>query len=337
MTTGTNASPCNQLVFGAGLTGGFLLGALMHNGATVKAVGRSITRDKWSEGITLSDFNDNLVELSPPTFAQTGDAPADLVWLTVKCTATADVADDLRAYVGPTTTIVCCQNGFGSDAAIRAAFPDNPVSTAIVGFNVAEISDSHLRRATEGDFVIDAALAAQYGLNFGSKLMPLHISHDILASRWAKLQLNLANAVNALADVPVKTMLESRLYRQVIAHVMRELLAVTDAQNIKLPKVAAIPGKWMPFLMTLPDQLFQLIAQSMLAIDPTARTSMWWDLKNNRKTEIDYLNGAVIQAGQELGIPTPANQALVNLVKEVEAGRVNRGWSAKEFKTLILG
>ena len=48
--------------------------------------------------------------------------------------------------------------------------------------------------------------------------------------------------------------------------------------------------------------IFLRIAQKMLAIDPTVRTSMWWDLGGGKLTEIDYLNGAVVDEGKKLGI-----------------------------------
>lgn len=336
MSLNRDSASVKHLVFGTGLTGGFLLGALLHKKADVHAVGRKNIAQNWSQGLSISDYLGHTALVPAPRFITKPSESYDIIWLTVKCTATANVIDELRPFVGPSTVIVCCQNGFGSDAPIKAAFAQNPVQTAIVGFNVAEVSPAHLSRATEGDFVIAEDLAKQFNLNFGSELLPLHLSPNMLASRWAKLQLNLANAVNALADVPVKAMLENRSYRLVIAQIMREFLNVAKAKNIDLPKVAAVPGSWMPALMSLPNWLYLRIAQSTLAIDPSARTSMWWDLKNNRATEIDYLNGAVIEAGRVNGVATTANEALVALVKAVETGQAERNWQPDEFKELIL-
>ena len=328
--------PVQHLVFGTGLTGGFLLGALMHSKVSVVAVGRESVQDQWQQGLTLTDYDEHAAKVPAPQFVDTAFGPVDILWLTVKCTATANIIESLKPFVGPHTVIVCCQNGFGSDQPLKDAFPDNALHHAIVGFNVAQIENGHLRRATEGDFVIDAELAQRFELDFGTCFMPLLISEDMLAARWAKLQLNLANAVNALANVPVKTMLEQRPYRRVIAAIMSELLRVTKRLDITLPKVSAIPGRWLPVLMRLPDPVYQLIAQSTLAIDPSARTSMWWDLHHEKTTEIDYLNGAVIQAGVELGIETPANSALRALIKQVESGAIERNWSALEFEQRVL-
>ena len=70
--------------------------------------------------------------------------------------------------------------------------------------------------------------------------------------------------------------------------------------------------------MRLPDFIYKSITSKVLAIDPTVRTSMWWDLSQGKKTEIDHLNGAVVQASKKLNIPCPANQAIIALVKETE-------------------
>ena len=48
------------------------------------------------------------------------------------------------------------------------------------------------------------------------------------------------------------------------------------------------------------------------------RSSMCVDLLNKRRTEIDFINGAVIRLGRTYGIPTPVNKALVAVVKGLE-------------------
>ena len=54
--------------------------------------------------------------------------------------------------------------------------------------------------------------------------------------------------------------------------------------------------------------------------NPNARPSMGQDMMKGRRTEIDFMNGLVVQKGQEVGIPTPANEALIAAVKKVERG-----------------
>jgi len=59
----------------------------------------------------------------------------------------------------------------------------------------------------------------------------------------------------------------------------------------------------------------------MLRIDPEARSSMWEDLQAGRRTEIDYLNGAVVTLARASGRPAPANERIVELIRRAENGR----------------
>ena len=76
----------------------------------------------------------------------------------------------------------------------------------------------------------------------------------------------------------------------------------------------------LPTLLRLPDALFTRVAATMLRIDPQARSSMWEDLQAGRRTEVDYLNGAVVTLARSLGLTAPANERLVALVRAAEAG-----------------
>jgi len=61
----------------------------------------------------------------------------------------------------------------------------------------------------------------------------------------------------------------------------------------------------VPIVLRLPTPLFSRIAAQMLIIDPTARTSMAYDLMQGRGTEIDSLQGGIIDLGKVHGVATP--------------------------------
>ena len=71
----------------------------------------------------------------------------------------------------------------------------------------------------------------------------------------------------------------------------------------------------------------------MMDIDPTVRTSMWWDLNNQRLSEVDNLNGAVVSEGKKLGIDCPVNQKIVESIHAVESnfGALLQPFSADQF------
>ncbi len=59
------------------------------------------------------------------------------------------------------------------------------------------------------------------------------------------------------------------------------------------------------------DFLFRILASGMLKIDENARSSMWEDLQAGRRSEVDYLNGAICRLGAKLKMPTPVNDKMM--------------------------
>lgn len=317
-----------HLIFGAGLIGGFMAGSFASTGANVTVLGRERFRQRFEGGLVVTDYQDHHAEQGNISFiADTFVGNADqavptfeFVWLTVKCTAVESALADVAKFVGKNTVLISCQNGIGSAEKLTKAFPDNTVLTGIMQPNVAIMGDAHLHRGTEGFLYVQSSSHDEVIDALDTGLLPTKVIKDIRAFAWAKLQLNIANAINALADVPVKEMLESKPYRQCIARCMKELLDVCAAQGVDLPKIAAVPGWMIPKILSTPDFLFSILGRKMMDIDPTVRASMWHDLNHGQLTEVDYLNGAVAAAGKGLGVATPINDLIVELIHKVETG-----------------
>lgn len=326
-----------HLIFGTGLIGTYLGASLIEDGHDTTFLSRDHQRKVLESGLTATDLEGNKASLPAPKFIDsTSEQPFDVIWLAVKCTAVEKSLDQVGQYLGKDSIVVCCQNGFGSDTHVRNAFPDTQVINAVVGYNVAQEQDNHYHRSTDGSLVVESRAKLNDTIaSINSPLFPSHVSHDIEADRWAKLQLNLANPVNALADIPTKTMAEDADFRKVIVALMRELLAVTDELELNLPKLTALPAKLLPKVMSLPNWIYLVLAQKTLAIDPTARVSMWWDLSQGKQSEINYLNLAIVERGKELGIACPLNQRIVELIHEVEQNQREIGVTGKELQSLL--
>lgn len=314
-----------HLIFGAGLIGGFMAGCFAARGLPVTVVGRESTRGRFDSDLVLTDYQGHRAVVSGINFIASDELPEqeyDFIWLTVKCTGLEQALVDVAPFVSSNTLILCCQNGLGSDARVKEAFPTNDVRQVIMTSNVAQPSDSHLHRGSQGDLLVEAHEFAD-GSNLAqlvsSELLVAQHIHDMESYSWAKLQLNLGNAVNALANVPVKEMLESRSLRKIIALSMQELLHVAQAKGLSLPKLAAVPMRMVPKVLNTPNFLFSILGSKMMDIDPTVRTSMWWDLNNRRLSEVDNLNGAVVLEGEMLGIDCPVNRKIVATIHAVES------------------
>jgi 2-dehydropantoate 2-reductase len=71
--------------------------------------------------------------------------------------------------------------------------------------------------------------------------------------------------------------------------------------------------------LRLPDALFALVLAPAMKIDPQARSSMSDDLERGRRTEIDFLQGAVIEIADRRGLKVPLSRRIAGLIKDAEA------------------
>ncbi len=173
-------------------------------------------------------------------------------------------------------------------------------------------------RATSGDIVIerdDAGTADQLSVQ-GLNMRP---SANIAGVQWGKLLVNLNNALNALADLPLRQQLSQRDWRALFADQMAEGLAAIRAEGIRPVSSTPIPVGWMPHLLRLPDAVFGALLGRTMKIDPEARSSMWEDLCRGRRTEIDYLQGVITGIADRHGLQVPLSRRIVALIKSAEA------------------
>jgi 2-dehydropantoate 2-reductase len=276
-------------------------------------------------GLTLTDLNGRRHQLTPDQLPYATDpaalATADLILVTVKSADTPAAAQAIRAHARATATVLSLQNGIGNADTLRLALPGWTVLAGMVPFNVVQLPEGRLHRGTEGEMAVQASPAlAPWHATFQAAHVPLLEHTDFASVQWGKLLLNLNNPVNALSGLPLKTELSQRAYRRCLALLIDEARGVLRAAGIRPAKVARVGPNLLPTLLRLPDALFTRVAAAMLRIDPQARSSMWEDLQAGRRTEVDYLNGAVVALAQSLGQQAPANERLVALVRAAEAG-----------------
>lgn len=311
-------------ILGAGSIGLYVGASLCLAGADVVFIGRARLKQQIAEyGITLTDLHQRQQQLSAAQI-QFSEHPgalanADLILVCVKSQASASAAQDIAQHARPDALIISLQNGIGNADVLRQALPRHAILGGMVPFNVVQLAKGRLHRGTFGELAVQASpqLAPWHTL-FAKAHLPLQENHDFTALQWGKLLLNLNNAINALAGIPLKAEFSERSYRLCLALLMQEALAILRQAGIHPTKIAAAPPALLPFILRLPTPLFKLIAASMLKIDPQARSSMWEDLQAKRMTEIDYLNGAVVQLAQKHGMDAPANRNMVRLIKAAE-------------------
>jgi 2-dehydropantoate 2-reductase len=287
-------------------------------------------------GLLLTDFDGSEKRLGAGQLALSED-PAifhsvGIVLVTVKSADTADVADQIAQHAPQDAVIVSLQNGVGNVAVLRERLAGRCVLAGMVPFNVIAMGEGRFHRSTSGNIHVGedqdntAAALSVPGLT-------VRASPDITGVQWGKLIINLNNALSALSDLPLAAQLASRDWRRLFADQMAEGLAAMKAAGITPVSATPIPPSWTPTMLRLPDMIFNAILGRTMKIDPEARSSMWQDLKQSRKTEIDYLQGAVIALAEQNNIAVPLMRRIVALIKEAEvAGNGPPGLTPQQIR-----
>jgi 2-dehydropantoate 2-reductase len=341
----TPAPPMNApriAIFGAGSIGAYVGGALIAAGAEVILIGRARMRERIAlHGMTVSDMDGRNTRLPADRVRYSEDpaavAGAALVLVAVKSADTESAAQSLALHAAPDALIVSLQNGIGNADVLRRALPGRAVLAGMVPFNVVQLPECRFHRGTEGSLMVAASPALAPWLPvFEAAGLPLLQRSDFVAVQWGKLLLNLNNPVNALSGIPLKAQLSDRDYRRCLALLQDEALQALKASGIVPAQVGKVPLSRMPRLMRLPNWLFTRVAAAALRISPEARSSMWEDLEAGRRTEIDYLNGAVVALAERAGLDAPANRRIVALMHAAERGD-GGGMGGRELLAALRG
>ena len=314
-----SASIC---VAGAGSIGCFVGGMLRAGGHRVSLLARPRIVDEVDQhGLRITSFEGLEHRLTSAEITLSGDpvilGDADIILVTVKSDDTAEVAQLIAQHAAKTATIVSLQNGTGNVAVLRNALPDHDVLAGMVPFNVVSMGEGHFHRATSGDILLEKD-DSETAKKLSQPELGFRTVDDITGVQWGKLLVNLNNALVALSDLPLREHLSQRSWRVLFADQWREALQVIRAEGIDPVSTTPLPASFTPCILKLPDFLFQRIAPSMVKIDPKARSSMWEDLQRVRRTEIDHLQGLIVELAQRHGLSAPLSKRIVSLIRAAE-------------------
>jgi 2-dehydropantoate 2-reductase len=238
--------------------------------------------------------------------------------VTVKSADTAEIADIIAKHAPEDAVIVSLQNGVGNVSVLRQRLPGRRVLAAMVPFNVVAPGEGRFHRATSGDIMVEQDDADTAGWLSVSGLK-MRATGNIAGVQWGKLLVNLNNALNALSGLPLRRQLADRRWRRLFADQVAEGLAAIRAEGIAPVSPTPVPSGWTPSLLRLPDPIFQMLLGRTMKIDPEARSSMSEDLQRGRRTEIDYLQGVVVELAERHGLEVPLSRRIVALIKSAEA------------------
>jgi 2-dehydropantoate 2-reductase len=305
----------NIAIIGPGAVGILFGTMLIKSGQSVSFLDRNKQRIEFiaKNGITLESkdkiFNnkvkitDNVVDLGN----------IDLFIICVKSYDTKEAAKTIKSAISDKALVLTLQNGVGNIEIISEILGEEKVVGGVTSQGANVISYGRVRHAGFGDTAIgriDGKITV-YLRDIKEVLdkaeFKTRISKDIRSLIWSKLIINVGiNALTAITRLKNGQLLDCDGTRSILRKAVSEAVKIVKRKRIKLIYDDAI------------EQAEAVCEATSLNI-----SSMLQDVLRRKKTEIDFINGAIVRQGQSLGIPTPFNSTLVDLVKSIESSYGN--------------
>jgi 2-dehydropantoate 2-reductase len=299
---------------GSGGLGGYFGALLARGGQDVSFIARgSHLEAMQSGGLRIEGGPDSFhLEHVHATDDPNDVGSVDLVMVCVKLWDTESALRQLRPLVGPETALVSFQNGVLKDSYLRAAYDDSHVvgGVAYIATTVSQpgviTRTGPLQRLIVGEF--DGRASARVDAFHSACVaggINAEVSSDIRRAIWEKFVFLIGlSATTATMRVPIGPIRENPQSRAFLLDVMREVVAVGRAHGVPLPEDYA-------------DQRLEFAD----GVSPDMTSSMYHDLERGNRLEVRWLSGGVVELGQQVGVETPLNRAVSDILSVHANGR----------------
>lgn len=294
------------------------------SGAMGSTIGYHIEKNTDSQVILLDYWQDHIDKINENGLMVSGKVEdkikmkamrpeeakeeADLIVVMTKSMALEAMMEAIKGIIGDKTQILCLLNGMGHEkilekfvdkkqinmgVTIWAAGLTGPGQIEITGkgtIDVQNIGDDEENGKKIADLLDKAGLGAKY-------------DKDVMFAIWRKVMVNgTMNSMTSLMECTIGEFFDSSTSKDIISELVREFTEVGRAEGIKLDYEEMI-------------SYIYKTAEEARDHNP----SMYQDLiERNRKTEIDFINGAVVEKGKAHNIATPYNKIVTQLIHAKE-------------------
>lgn len=303
------------LVFGAGALGGFL-GGLLSQKYDVTLYGREekiLPIEK--SGLKITGINECVVHpkilFKPEDIKET---EFDLIILAVKSYDTNSALDIIKKNASQTSTILSLQNGLDNEIKIAEAVGEKRTLGGVTSHGITYVGPAHVHHAGIGETIIgeldgqETDRIKEIADALTSVGIETKISNNIGSEIWAKGIVNAAiNPLTALTRLTNGYLLTIPNLTRLLEDTCSECIKVAEAAKIDLLGCDVIKK-----------------TKNVARLTRDNRSSMLQDIDRGKRTEIESINGAIVQVGKKHGVKTPINSSLVALVKGIEEGKKGR-------------
>lgn len=227
-------------------------------------------------------------------------------------TVLGDAPGSQFSVLGSAPLVVTLQNGVGNREQLAAALGEARVGQGVTALGATLLGPGRVRHAGQGGTIFgsapDQAGMAALAALFSACGLPAELSDDLDALVWGKLVVNAGiNALTALLRVSNGILADEPAARELLVAAVAEAAAVAQARGVALPYASPLEH-----------------VLAVVRATGANRSSMLQDALRGSPTEIATINGAVAREGRRLGVPTPVNTLLTQLVQALDATAMAR-------------
>lgn len=233
----------------------------------------------------------------------------DLAVVFTKCYHTAIAVKSALPCIGGNTTVLSLQNGWGNYDVISQIVDANQIMVGVTYVSGTTLGAGHAKQVGNPvAFIGSVNLKADEKVKeIATVLSGIHIqttaSDTILKEVYGKLALNIATLpTTAILNLEAHKLIENEGTISIMDDLLKEMVTVVQKQGVSID------------FEERRNSIHNLLKNAV-----GARSSMLQDITAKRKTEIDVINGAVVNMGKTSGIATPVNQTMVNMAKAIES------------------
>lgn len=247
--------------------------------------------------------------------AGTGKRDADLILITVKNNALREAIEAMKSFVGEDTIILSLLNGIDSEDLISTSLQRGKILHSYCVGTDAVRTGQKIQFENCGRIVFGSMNEERYQMEvdlvkafLDQHSIPCVVSKDIRRDQWWKFMMNVGiNQVSAVLQAEYGVFQQQKYARELMTEASREVVRLANRLDIALCE--------------------QDLLDSLAVIDtltPQSRTSMCQDMEAGRKTEVELFGDKVCALGEQLGVETPVNRTLSQLIHIQEERNKNR-------------
>jgi 2-dehydropantoate 2-reductase len=311
-------------VIGAGAVGGLLAALLDRAGHDVEVTARGEHLDAIRAGgiVLEGGYGAHVARVAA------GETLTSAPELAILATKGQDAGAALRANAAvlEDVPVLVVQNGLGGIQVASQLLPGSPLVAGLALFATSYLSPGHITVTAALPIVVGGARGTDPAVveRFATLLrevMPVETIENLEGAQWTKLLINHVNALPAITGLSVQQTVADPGLLRVLAASLRETVRIANRVGIRFAGLQGLPGWTLPWLgrgpLAVAARLPRLLAKRMGDVPNPGSTLQ--SIRRGQRTEIDFLNGAVVRVAREHGFDAPVNAALVRLVHEVES------------------